>query len=83
MPVHQANRPMRGDKRPMTTKLCPHCGHDVVVPLRSLNSKICNGCKKEFPWSLDPGQKPLLAPSRADRRPPEAAEQEEHEADQA
>lgn len=55
----------------MTTKLCPYCEHDVVVPLRSLNSKICNGCKQEFPWTLDPGQKPLLAPSRADRRAPE------------
>lgn len=52
----------------MTTKLCPHCGSDAVVTLRSLNKKICSDCKEEYDWNLDPGQKVLLAPSRADGR---------------
>lgn len=52
-----------------STKFCPCCGSTVVVPLRSINMKICNNCAHEFSWTLDPGQKPLQASSRADRRP--------------
>ncbi len=44
---------------PGTTKICPHCWSDSVVGLRSTHEKICNNCKREFPWPLDPGQKPL------------------------
>ena len=51
-----------------STKFCPRCGSTVVVPLRSINMKICNNCTHEFTWKLDPGQKPLQAPSRADRK---------------
>jgi len=51
-----------------STKFCPFCGSTVVVPLRSINRKICNCCKQEFEWNLSPGQKPLQGPSRADRR---------------
>lgn len=56
-----------------TTKHCPKCGSDAVVPLRSINMKICSDCKSEFAWTLDAGQKALMAPSRADRRPPGSA----------
>lgn len=56
----------------MTTKICPECRSDAVVGLRSMNLKICSDCKAEWPWTLAPGQKPLIAPSRADRRPPES-----------
>lgn len=58
----------------MTTKICQLCGGDCMIPLRSLNLKICNDCKKETPWDLEPGQKSLVAPSRADRKPEPAAD---------
>jgi len=49
----------------MTTKICPECGSDVVGLFHSTNSKICYDCGHEYPWNLEPGQKPLLAPNRA------------------
>lgn len=52
----------------ITTKHCPSCGSDVVIPLRSINLKICNSCKREFPWTLSEGQRPVVASSRADRK---------------
>lgn len=52
----------------MTTKICPQCGSDAVVALRSMDKKLCSDCKAEWPWKLDPGQKPLVASSRADRK---------------
>lgn len=46
------------------------CKHEHIALLRSKNFKLCVVCKKEIPWPLDEGQKPLLQPSRADRRSP-------------
>ncbi len=51
----------------MTTKICPHCGSDCMIPLRSINLKICNTCKRETPWTLDEDQKPVVTSNRADR----------------
>ena len=45
---------------------CPVCG-GPMVPLRSQNSKICNDCKLETPWTLAPNQKSLLGNNRQDR----------------
>lgn len=59
----------------MSTKSCPACSCTDLVLLRSLNKKICADCKTEFDWFLDPGQKPLQGPSRADRKTPDEIHQ--------
>lgn len=58
-----------------STKRCPKCRSDVLVLFTSTNLKICNNCKHEFAWHLDPGQTALHAPSRADRKQPKEAAQ--------
>jgi hypothetical protein len=49
---------------------CPVCA-GPLVPLRSQFVRICNDCKAEFAWNLDPGQQPLLGSSRAGRKRPD------------
>lgn len=40
-----------------------------MVNLPSLNTRQCaTGCKTEFAWHLDAGQKPLIASNRHDRK---------------
>lgn len=55
----------------MTTRICPSCGSDAMVPLPSLNLKICCDCKTETPWHLTAGQTPVLTSSRDTRKPKE------------
>lgn len=43
-----------------STKVCPDCGCTALLTFISMNMKICADCKKELPWNLDPGQKPLF-----------------------
>lgn len=52
--------------RPMkaTTKACRLCGSDVLRLFRSLNLKQCHECGHRMPWNLEPGQAPLIGPSR-------------------
>lgn len=47
-----------------TTKTCHRCGGTVLREFRSLNYKQCHDCGLVLPWNLDPGQKPLVGPSR-------------------
>lgn len=47
-------------------KPCPVCC-SPLVDLRSLNKRICIGCKREFEWRLEEGQKPLIGSNRVDR----------------
>lgn len=51
----------------MTGKPCPHC-KSPLVDLRSLNKRICSGCKTSYEWMLDEGQKPLVGSHRSDRK---------------
>ncbi|MND99971.1 hypothetical protein D3C76_675470 [compost metagenome] len=51
-----------------TSKICPQCGCDCMVALRSLNRKICPDCRSEVPWTLDEGQRAVVTTNRADRR---------------
>lgn len=51
-----------------TTKVCPQCFEECMVPLRSINLKICNGCGHEIPWQLGADQTSTLQPSRATRK---------------
>lgn len=44
----------------VSTTICPHCGSTAVVPMPSMNLKMCGDCYKDFPWTLDPGQKPVF-----------------------
>jgi len=46
------------------TKRCPACGDDKLIRLASLNQKICHTCGHVMVWNLDPGQRPLVGPSR-------------------
>lgn len=39
-----------------------------MVDLRSMNIRMCPGCKAEHPWYLAPGQKPLISNNRIDRK---------------
>lgn len=50
-----------------TTKVCPECGNDKLILLRTLNQKVCQNFKEHksgkdviIPWFLDKNQKPLL-----------------------
>ena len=54
------------DSRP-STKACA-CGETRLVLLRSINRKLCPTCRRYIAWRLDPGQKPLIGPSRSDRK---------------
>lgn len=49
------------------TKPCPRCAAPLV-DLRSQFKRICSGCKVEFEWRLDDGQKPLINSSRGDKK---------------
>ncbi len=49
--------------RPRTTRACPQCGGTRLRLFRSLNYKQCDACLARFPWTLAPGQAPLLGPS--------------------
>lgn len=51
-----------------TTKVCPRCFDERMVPLRSTNQKICPTCQYEVPWPLEYDQTPTLLPSRATRK---------------
>lgn len=46
---------------------CPKCG-GPLVPLRSLLLKLCNDCKHEVAWPLEPGQPPLITTNRDKRK---------------
>lgn len=48
----------------MSTKSCPECGGTALVRFMSLNYKRCGDCGEEMPWTLDPGQPPLVANNR-------------------
>lgn len=47
-----------------TTKKCPNCGNTALGLMRTLNLKFCPDCDTWMEWRLDPGQPPLLGPSR-------------------
>lgn len=49
-----------------TTKLCPQCGNDKLLLLRSLNLKYCTDCHPhvKIPWYLEDGQKPMIKAQR-------------------
>lgn len=51
-----------------TTKVCPKCFDEAMVPLRSINQKICPSCQHEIPWRLEHDQQSTLQPSRATRK---------------
>ena len=51
-----------------TTKVCPKCFDECMVPLRSINLKICPSCQHEIPWQLGHDQQSTLQPSRATRK---------------
>lgn len=57
----------------MSTKACPKCGCTVLRLFRTLNYKQCHRCLHSFPWTLDPGQKPLIGPSRTLERADETS----------
>lgn len=40
------------------------CKCEVLVPLRSINKKMCPDCKAKYEWNLDPGQRPLITSSK-------------------
>ncbi len=42
----------------ITTKVCPYCSCTRLVLLHSTKKKLCGGCRREFDWPLDEGQKP-------------------------
>jgi hypothetical protein len=44
---------------------CPNsiC-NGVLIPLRSINKKICSGCKTYYEFSLKVGQKTLIKHTR-------------------
>lgn len=48
-----------------STKSCPQCGNEALGLIRTQQLKFCPDCSCWFPWHLEPGQKPLLGPSRA------------------
>lgn len=50
-----------------TGKPCPLCG-TPMINLRSINLRICCGCKHNEAWHLSEGQKPLINTSRGDRK---------------
>jgi DNA-directed RNA polymerase subunit RPC12/RpoP len=43
-----------------STKVCPKCGSEILMLLRSMRKKICMECDEEIEWLLEPGQKPLI-----------------------
>ena len=55
----------------VTTKRCPQCGSVDLIQLTSLKKKLCPDCRAEIPWTLDPGQQPLLQKIRIKPIPPE------------
>lgn len=42
---------------------CPECGAKMLL-LTSQNKKICVDCCKEFSWTLETNQKPLIQAQR-------------------
>lgn len=58
-----------------TGKPCPDCGAPMVA-LRSLERRICTGCRKEWPWLLKPGQPPLVSTNRDRRKEPPCSPRE-------
>ena len=52
-------------KRPTGRAMC-RCA--CLVPLRSMQIKICVDCGKEHAWKLRDDQKPLIGSNRAGRR---------------
>jgi predicted RNA-binding Zn-ribbon protein involved in translation (DUF1610 family) len=42
---------------------CPDCGKGMLL-FSSMKIKTCNSCRKDFPWPLNEGQKPLVCASR-------------------
>lgn len=52
-----------------TDRACPDCG-EPMTNLPSHNARQCaTGCKETFAWNLAPGQLPLIANNRQDRKP--------------
>lgn len=49
---------------PETTKKCPECGNTALARFSSMNLKYCPDCYCWMVWKLEPGQKPLIGPSR-------------------
>lgn len=48
---------------------CPtNANHDTTA-FSSRQTLYCHDCRKEHPWPLKPGQLPLIANSRATRKP--------------
>lgn len=47
-----------------TTKRCPKCGNTHLGLIRTQFLKFCPDCGTWMEWNLDPGQRPLLGPSR-------------------
>lgn len=43
-----------------TTRVCPRCLSTALLELRTQRLKICSDCDYRIPWTLSPGQKPLL-----------------------
>lgn len=52
----------------MSSKACV-CGNTRLVQLTSQQLKLCTDCRREIPWPLDDGQKPVYRPHRSDRKP--------------
>lgn len=48
-------------------KKCPACD-SPLVDLRSINKRKCSGCKQEYDWPLNEGQRPLIGSNRSDRK---------------
>jgi len=48
----------------VTTKRCPLCGNARLGLMRTQNRKYCPDCGLWMSWDLDPGQRPLIGPSR-------------------
>lgn len=49
-------------------KRCPDCG-EPMSNMPSLNRRQCaTGCKANFEWRLEDGQKPLVTNNRHDRK---------------
>lgn len=46
---------------------CPDCA-GPLISYSSLRYRECADCREKFAWELKPGQKPLIANNRQDRK---------------
>lgn len=50
----------------LSTRTCPKCKSDIMVPFHSTNEKMCADCGHTIPWPLTGDQKPVFNDAKRD-----------------